>query len=106
YADTLGEAAALLKVDRQVLKDDAKQNIRGAAALLAEKAGTNGPKFKKVEEWFPAVKYLSGLGDDELQEMQATNYYNVLKEGANSLSFFGHHINIAAEPEVNVTSYL
>jgi N-acetyl-anhydromuramyl-L-alanine amidase AmpD len=35
YSRTLNEAAELLKVDPQVLKDDPRQNIRGAAALLA-----------------------------------------------------------------------
>ncbi|HOW89482.1 MAG TPA: N-acetylmuramoyl-L-alanine amidase [Elusimicrobiales bacterium] len=39
YCDTLGEAARLIGSDPQTLKDDPRQNIRGAAALLASYAG-------------------------------------------------------------------
>ncbi len=42
YSHTLIEAARLLGLDPQVLKDDPGQNIRGAAALLASYAGTAG----------------------------------------------------------------
>jgi N-acetyl-anhydromuramyl-L-alanine amidase AmpD len=104
YADTLTEAANLPGVSAQMLKDDARQNIRGGAALLAKYAGTQRDSFTQLEDWFEATKQLSGLIDDELREMQAKRYYNVMKTGVVSSTLWGETIRLEAHPEINLSS--
>ncbi len=104
YADTLAEAANLLGVSPQVLKDEARQNIRGAAALLAKYAGNQRNSFTKLEDWFDAVKQFSGLINDELREMLAKRYYDVTKTGVVSSTLWGETISLAPHPEINISS--
>lgn len=63
YCNTLHEAAELLRLSDQILKDDARQNIRGAAALLRHYFNRQQPALPAVlpEHWYPAVKKFSGL---------------------------------------------
>lgn len=75
YCNTLGEAAELIGVSDQVLKDDARQNIRGAAALIAEYAGEEKASFNKLDDWFPAIARFSGLINPELREAQAKKLF-------------------------------
>lgn len=103
YADTLGAAATLLDIDSQVLKDDARQNIRGAAALIAQYAGKPRHSFTKLEDWFEAVKQFSGLINDELREMQALRYYDVIKTGATSQTLWGETITLKSHPNISLT---
>lgn len=103
YADTLGEAAALLDIEPQVLKDDAEQNIRGAAALLAHYAGEQRHHFTQLEEWFEAVKQLSGLVNDDLREMQAVRYYQIMKRGSESHTLWGETLILDSHANISLT---
>ncbi len=103
YADTLTEAANLLGVSQPVLKDDAFQNIRGAAALLAKYAGPQRSNFTKLEDWFEAVKQFSGLINDELRDMQARRYYNVIKTGVVSNTLWGETIRLDPHPDIHIS---
>lgn len=98
---TLDEAAALLKVSQQVLKDDAKQNIRGAAALLAKYAGSKRKNFSAYEEWAPALKKISGLSSDYTQTLSLKAYLNVLYKGCDSLTLWGERVKINPQPKKN-----
>jgi len=102
YCSTLNEAAALLKLDPQILKDNALQNIRGAAALIKKYGGNK--KHKKTEDWFDAVKKFSGLINEELREQQARRYYDVLKNGVEAPTVWNEAITIAAHPQINIDS--
>jgi len=101
YADTLGEAATRLNLDTQVLKDDARQNIRGAAALLAHYAGDD--PLPRLEDWFEALKQFSGLVNDELREMQALRYYDIIKTGSQSHTLWGETLILESHPNVSLT---
>jgi len=102
YCSTLREAAALLKLDPQQLKDNARQNIRGAAALIKKYGGNK--KHKKTEDWFEAAKKFSGLINEDLREQQALRYYEVLKNGAEAPTVWDETITIAPHPQINVDS--
>jgi len=100
YCSTLNEAAAILKLDPQILKDDAKQNIRGAAALIKKYAGDK--KHKKLEDWFDAVKKFSGLSSYDLNEQQAERYFQVLKDGVEARTVWDETITLTAHPDINI----
>ena len=94
YCDTLGDAAALLKVERQALKDDPRQNIRGAAALLASYAA--GVPEDPIENWFRPASRFSGLISRELRDKQAYNYFSVISKGVREKNPFGETVEITA----------
>lgn len=95
YCNTLGEAATTLGVSEQVLKDDAFQNIRGAAALIAKYAGKKSKTFTKPEDWFPAVAKFSGLINSDLRDMQAATYFETLKKGVKASTVWSEQIIIS-----------
>lgn len=132
YCNTLHEAAHLLHVRDQTLKDDARQNIRGAAALLRKYFNDAYPKKLKqksklsftypypshvevmesghasivydahIEIWYPAVKKFSGLISDELQTIQADRYFSVLKDGAHSTTLWNEEVVIERHTGLNL----
>jgi N-acetyl-anhydromuramyl-L-alanine amidase AmpD len=102
YCNTLGEAAQLLGVSEQVLKDDAQQNIRGAASLLRKYFGNNKNTKATLEEWYPAVRKFSGLISDELRTIQADRYYTVLKDGNVNTTLWGETIVIPRKKNLNL----
>jgi N-acetyl-anhydromuramyl-L-alanine amidase AmpD len=100
YANTLHEAATLLGLEDQELKDNAQRNIRGAAALLAQYAGENRKNFNQLTDWFTAVKKLTGLIDSELRREQAIRYYAMIKSGGQSETLWGETLTLLSHPEV------
>jgi hypothetical protein len=106
YCSTLKDAAKLLNSDIEILKNNPKENIRGAAALLAYYAGDNSSEFEKMEDWFEAVKKFTGLIDEDLQELQAENYYNVLKDGKIEMTVWNEYIILENHPEINIEDLL
>lgn len=103
YCNTLGEAAKLLGVSEQVLKDDARQNIRGAAVLLRSYFGNSKNTKAGLEEWYPAARKFSGLISEELRTIQADRYYTVLKDGNVSTTLWGETIVIPRKKNLNLT---
>lgn len=99
YCQTLDEAAQLLGLSPSVLQEDAKQNIRGAAALLAKYAGPDHDKFTTYEEWIPALKKFSGLINDELQTMQSNEYLKQIYSGSKSVTLWGDSIILNPQPK-------
>jgi N-acetylmuramoyl-L-alanine amidase/Secretion system C-terminal sorting domain len=97
YCNTLGEAAQLIGVSEQELKDNAYHNIRGAAALITKYAEKGKKSFLSIEDWFPALAKYSGLLNQELREMQAETYLLALKNGVSVPTVWGEVIKI--EPE-------
>ncbi len=106
YCDTLGEAADALGLDPQLLKDDARQNIRGAAALIAQYAGAGKAHYTRLENWFDAVKQFTGLIDDELREMQAERIYQVIRDGVKANTLWGEKVVIEPHKDVDVSPKL
>lgn len=95
YADTLGEAAKLIKLPAETLKTDINANIRGMAALLASKATPAMNASKNVSDWFPAAKAVTGLSGESLSARRATQYFDVLKTGVKSRTIFDTYVEIA-----------
>jgi hypothetical protein len=104
YADTLGRAARLLGVSEQALKDDARLNILGAAAVMADAAGRPARHFKRPEDWAEAAKTVSGLIDETTRRVQAENYFRILRTGATSSTLWGEKVVLAAHPGLDLTS--
>ena len=94
YCDTLGEAAALLKADKRELKEDPRQNIRGAAALLSSYSA--GVSTAPIENWFRPAARFSGLISRELRNKQAYAYFSVINEGVRETNPFGETVEISA----------
>lgn len=105
YAQTLNEAAKLLQLDPQVLKDDAQQNIRGMAALIAEKAKNKRSELVCVEDWLDIIKLITGLYSDDLSELQVYKYYQILNKGVISSTLWGEKIEIKARL-IDITNQL
>ncbi len=100
--NTLGEAAELIGVSEQVLKDDARQNIRGAAALLAKYADNNIVGNHDIALWFEACKTFSGLYQEKYQILQAQTYFDRLESGHVSRTVWDETIEISARSELAI----
>jgi len=70
YSKTLVQSAELLHLNPQVLKDDAQQNIRGMAALLAFHSEEKREELQVLSDWFETLKPVTGLANESLQELQ------------------------------------
>ncbi len=101
YEATLSEAAARLGLVTQILKDDARENIRGAAALLAEYAGVNRAEFE-LADWFDAAARFGALGDADLEALQARRYFEILRDGSRSMTLWGETLRLDAHPEITI----
>jgi hypothetical protein len=99
---TLDEAAQLLGLDPQVLQEDARQNIRGAAALLSKYAGTKRGSFTRLEDWFDVVAQFSGLASQALRTVQANRYYGVLFNGSQTPVLWGETLRLPAHTNLNM----
>jgi len=97
YSNTLSDAAELLELDTQVLKDDAQQNIRGMAALIAKVAKTNKAERNELVDWFDVLTSVTGLYSTNLAEIQVLGYYSVLNQGVESITLWGEKYYI--EPQ-------
>ncbi len=106
YSNTLTEAAMLLGIETNILKNDAKQNIRAAAALMSFYANVDKNNFIKPEDWFYVVKKFTGLINDELREKQAKTYFDNLKKGVISKTLWDEEIIIPAMNNINISSKL
>jgi hypothetical protein len=94
--DTLGAAANLLHVPVEQLQMDARQNIRGAAALLAEYAGPDRAAMTALEEWFDACLPLSGLSESAFQAMEVRDIFRLLARGDRSPTLWGESVVVNA----------
>jgi uncharacterized lipoprotein YddW (UPF0748 family) len=103
FVQQITEAAALLKVSPQQIKDDARINIRAAAALLAKYH--KGQADNTIEDWFAAAKKLTGLHNDYYEQELAKRFYDVINEGATTISLWREMIHVQPMT-VNVSKQL
>ena len=83
--DTLGRAATILGVDRDVLRRDATANIRGGAALLAAKQTSLGLPVGAASDpgqWYATVADASRSSDAADAQAFADDAYAALGTGA------------------------
>lgn len=100
YSSTLIEASELLDLPPEVLKKDALQNIRGAAALLAKYNNYEHLKFSKYSDWKESLKKISGLDINELQESQIKNYYEIIYNGETSKTLWNETIKLEPNEDI------
>jgi hypothetical protein len=96
---TLVAAAALLGVKPDVLKQDAAQNIRGGAALLAQYArDTVGGTPADPAQWYGAVAKYSGATDRATAFGFADDVYATIRQGAARTTSEGRQVTLAPSP--------
>ncbi|WP_158628691.1 N-acetylmuramoyl-L-alanine amidase [Saccharopolyspora rhizosphaerae] len=107
YADhpalhTLSEAAELVDVAPEAIRNDPEQNIRAGAALLAERSKRlhGGTLPTHLGEWYPAIASLSGSPRLSGARDFADSVYEVLDQGRARTTASGQRIAFAPIPEV------
>ncbi|MDE3058273.1 MAG: Ig-like domain-containing protein [Bacteroidota bacterium] len=85
FGHSLREAAALIGKDPQVLKDDAYQNIRGAAALLRKLYDKNplpdSTTTNDIESWRNAIAAYSYVPQRDYAQKHALDIYTEISQG-------------------------
>lgn len=96
--NTLDQAANLIGIDPEALKDDPEQNIRGGAALLAEYAReTAGDIPSNPEDWYGAIVKYSGSEFDSVAKEFADDVYATIQQGAERTTINGQKVSMKAE---------
>ncbi|MBV9790321.1 MAG: N-acetylmuramoyl-L-alanine amidase, partial [Chloroflexi bacterium] len=95
---TLHAAAALLGVAPDALKQDAAQNIRGGAALLAQYARqTVGGTPASEADWYGAVVKYSNSDEATIALGYADDVYATINEGSSRQTSEGQQVTLKAE---------
>ena len=89
-------AASLTNLSADDIKNEAKANIRAAAALLAYYQ-KGKPTSNNLADWFEATRDLTGLSNEEMKTSLATSFYNVIKNGSKTVSLWREIIQIDAQ---------
>ncbi len=97
-------AASLTNASTDAIKNEAKPNIRAAAALLAYYQ-KGKPTSDNLADWFEATRNLTGLSNEEMKTSLATSFYNVIKNGSKTVSLWREIIQIDAEP-ITIPEYI
>jgi len=95
---TLDQAASLLHVSPDTLKNDNQQNIRGAAAVLAETAKQlNGGKLPSdTNAWYSAIAKFGGAAATGF----ADSVFATIKSGASLTTTDGQSLSLPALPSI------
>ena len=97
YNKQITLAASLTNSNIEDIKNEAKANIRAAAALLAYYQ-KGKPTSANLADWFEATRDLTGLSNEEMKTSLATSFYNVIKNGSKTVSLWREIIQIDAQP--------
>lgn len=91
---TLDDAAAALRVTPETLQNDERQNIRGAAAVLAKYARENnkGQLPGSLDDWYGAVAQYSGAQSADGAQAFADRVYDLLKSGISPTTTSDHQL--------------
>jgi N-acetyl-anhydromuramyl-L-alanine amidase AmpD len=99
--DTLPAAAALLGLDPEALKQDAAQNIRGGAALLAQYAReTVGDTPTNEADWYGAVAKFSRSEEAAVALGYADGVFSTINQGNARETSEGQQVSLAAKTVV------
>ncbi len=88
-------ASGLINSSVNDIQNEAKANIRAAAALLAYYQ-KGKPTTANLADWFEATRDLTGLTNEEMKTSLATSFYNVIKNGSKTVSLWREIIEIDA----------
>lgn len=78
FVQQITRAASLLHLKPEAIKNDAKTNIRAAAALLSYYQ-KGKPAAIETEDWFESVQSLTGLRDSAMRNELTVRIYDVMK---------------------------
>jgi N-acetyl-anhydromuramyl-L-alanine amidase AmpD len=95
---TLNQAANLLHVSMQTLQTSTQQNIRGAAAVLAQdaKALNGGNLPSSTNGWYGALAKYSGAPDQQSAQSFAGDVFSTMKQGASLSMTNGQAMDLPA----------
>ncbi|HEX6290734.1 MAG TPA: peptidoglycan recognition family protein [Herpetosiphonaceae bacterium] len=109
-ANTLHAAAELLGLHPEALKQDAAQNIRGGAALLAQYAReTVGTTPAAEADWYGAVAKYSGSQEADVALGYANTVFATINRGSARTTSEGQQVTLAAasvEPNTSTADSL
>jgi PKD repeat protein/N-acetyl-anhydromuramyl-L-alanine amidase AmpD len=86
-------AAQLTNTTTDDIKNNAKANIRAAAALLALYQKNKIPS-SNVTDWYESVKELTGLRDEAMKISLTNRFYKVINDGSKTISLWKEIITI------------
>ncbi|MEO7263823.1 MAG: family 10 glycosylhydrolase [Ferruginibacter sp.] len=93
FVQHISKAASLLHVNPQTIENDAKTNIRAAAALLAFYQ-KDKPVSQHLEDWFESAGSLTGLWDANMKNQLTNRIFDLIKTGSKSVTLWGEIIFI------------
>nr|BFE61698.1 peptidoglycan recognition family protein [Dactylosporangium thailandense] len=102
-SQTLDRAAELTGLGRDRLRTDARDNIRGGAALLASyqrDLGAPGGAGSDPAAWYGAVARYSGADTADAAGDFADEVYATLRDGADRVTDDGEHVTLSAHAAV------
>ncbi|WP_227793495.1 N-acetylmuramoyl-L-alanine amidase [Paenibacillus guangzhouensis] len=104
---TLSEAAQLLNVDPDILKQDPASNIRGGAALLAKYAReTRGELPASESDWYGVVAEYSGSTNSEAAMAFADDVFDTIQQGMTQQNSEGQQLSLPSKAvQPNIDTY-
>ena len=90
YIQQISAAASLLKTTPEKIKNDARENIMAAAALLAQYQ--KNKNHTSLDDWFEAVRQLTGLTNEKMKTELAVRIYELIKTGSKTVTLWGEII--------------
>ncbi|WP_181808233.1 peptidoglycan recognition protein family protein, partial [Streptomyces shenzhenensis] len=98
---TLDTAASMVKASPASLRTSTRQNIRGAAALLASyERASAGSLPSEAGQWYPAVTRFSQSTRSQVAEQFADRVFATLRVGAHRVTTDNQEVTLSADPSV------
>jgi hypothetical protein len=89
-------ASKLANTSNDSIINDAKTNIRAAAALLGYYK-KNYSNTNTIEDWYQATRDLTGLSNEEMKTSLTNRIFKIINEGSKSVTNWKEIINIGAK---------
>ncbi|MEV0742704.1 peptidoglycan recognition family protein [Streptomyces sp. NPDC050549] len=100
---TLDTAASMVKASQESLRTSMRQNIRGAAALLASYERASADSLPSDPgRWYPAVARLSQSARSQVAEQFADRVFATVRVGAHRVTTDNQEVTLPADPSVTV----
>ncbi|MGI5138382.1 MULTISPECIES: N-acetylmuramoyl-L-alanine amidase [unclassified Streptomyces] len=98
---TLDTAASMVKASHASLRTSMRQNIRGAAALLASyERASAGSLPSDPGQWYPAVTRYSQSTRSQVAEQFADRVFATIRVGAHRVTTDNQEVTLSADPSV------
>lgn len=93
---TVAQAAKLTGQKADVIKNDAKQNIRGGAAVLADQAKQmyDGKLPADVADWYPVVTAYLGITSEQTVQLTTDSLHQIMTKGQKATTLKGQELEL------------